>query len=391
MHFKSTFLLAALASIGSAAPVKAPVIFDFSVERTDAPKAVYLPNFQRKALSLTLKIENEYSYYLTELSVGTPGQKLKVNIDTGSSDLWVLAPSSGFKGGTFDGSKSSTFKSLNNNFFTGYADGSWCSGSYVTDDVAIGSTKIKDLQFGYATKSYIEEGILGVGYMSQEAVVQFSKGKPYDNFPEKLKKQGLIAKNAFSLYLNSLESQSGSIVFGAIDRAKYTGDLAMLDVVNADGSDTATSKPSAFFVDLKGLSVSGDSIITKSYPVLLDTGTTLIHAPGEVVNKVCLKLGGKFDPSLGVHTIDCDANVEDVQFDFGSTSVNVPGKDLIFKVDRDSDKQLCILGLNDSMGGHYILGDVFLRSAYVYFDLDDNKIGLAQVKYTEESDLQLVE
>ena len=32
-----------------------------------------------------------------------------------------------------------------------------------------------------------------------------------------------------------------------------------------------------------------------------------------------------------------------------------------------------------------ILGDNFLRSAYIVYDLDDNEISLAQVKYTSAS------
>ncbi|KGU25234.1 candidapepsin-5, partial [Candida albicans P75063] len=34
-----------------------------------------------------------------------------------------------------------------------------------------------------------------------------------------------------------------------------------------------------------------------------------------------------------------------------------------------------------------ILGDNFLRSAYVVYNLDDKKISMAPVKYTSESDI----
>ena len=34
-----------------------------------------------------------------------------------------------------------------------------------------------------------------------------------------------------------------------------------------------------------------------------------------------------------------------------------------------------------------ILGDNFLRSAYIVYDLDDNEISLAQVKYTTASNI----
>lgn len=45
----------------------------------------------------------------------------------------------------------------------------------------------------------------------------------------------MIAKAAYSLYLDSSSSSEGSILFGGIDHAKYTGDLTTIDIVPKDG------------------------------------------------------------------------------------------------------------------------------------------------------------
>jgi hypothetical protein len=46
-----------------------------------------------------------------------------------------------------------------------------------------------------------------------------------------MSKQGLINSAPFSLYLNDDDGQK-NILFGGYDKAKYSGDLQTLDVVN---------------------------------------------------------------------------------------------------------------------------------------------------------------
>src|SRR3569833_249705 len=89
------------------------------------------------------------SYTIT-LMIGTPGQKVTVQIDTGSSHLWVnpdcdnsqLSPLSipfCHSLGRFDPTQSSTNRNLSQLFVAGYV-GVNASLSLVTDDISVGCT-----------------------------------------------------------------------------------------------------------------------------------------------------------------------------------------------------------------------------------------------------------
>lgn len=370
----------------TAAPVnQTPLKLDFSVQKTiRKPNTSNANYFKHVALKsgVLLELENEYSMYIADIELGTPAQKVRVDVDTGSSDLWV--PGAGTKSdyGTYDHTKSSTYKTVSNDFQIGYGDGSQASGDWATDTITLGGATVKKFQFGDATSQTAGEGVFGIGLTGNEAA-----SKKYNNFPIELKNQGFINKVGYSLYLNSVEAKAGSVLFGAIDHAKYTGDLTSLDLVAIDDSGSKTQSPVAFFVPLDSVSAGSNKLATKSYPALLDSGTTLFYAPNDVATAIGEKYG-TYSSQLGGYAAACDAKGDDFEFNFGSTSVKVPFSDLLFKAD-DAGKQ-CIIGVLGSGSEYYILGDVFLRSSYIYYDLEGNKVSIGQVKYTEESNVELV-
>ena len=82
------------------------------------------------------------------VTIGTPGQALSLQIDTGSSDIWVevtgsqLCQSRGDPcgaSGTYDNTSSTTYHYLNSLFNIQYADGSQAAGDYATESFQIGS------------------------------------------------------------------------------------------------------------------------------------------------------------------------------------------------------------------------------------------------------------
>lgn len=44
---------------------------------------------QRRNQTVPLSLDNDVDKYMAAITVGTPGQELWVQLDTGSSDLWV--------------------------------------------------------------------------------------------------------------------------------------------------------------------------------------------------------------------------------------------------------------------------------------------------------------
>lgn len=121
------------------------------------------------------------------------------------------------------------------------------------------------------------------------------------------------------------------------------------------------------------------------FPVLLDSGTSLTYLPSDIFTE----FGNAFNAvaNSGQLIIDCGFTTSQsrgyVAFAFGDSSsivtINVPIDELIVPIPGDSKN--CLLGILESDQNTYILGDVFLRSAYVIYDLTHNQIGLAQSNY----------
>jgi hypothetical protein len=156
---------------------------------------------------ITQTLDNLKSLYFANITLGTPPQKLRMHVDTGSSDLWCNSPDSILcvtrfnscaTSGTYATSASSTYELINSNFSISYMDGTGARGDYVTDTIGIGGMTIAGFQFGVGVRSSSTEGILGIGYPSNEAQVRRGGGRPYDNLPQRMAKDGLIKSNAYS-------------------------------------------------------------------------------------------------------------------------------------------------------------------------------------------------
>lgn len=314
---------------------------------------------------LPVEIYNTGHSYTVELLVGEPKQSVGVSIDTGSSDLWIPANSAG---GVYEPTRSSTFKDLGSDFVIHYGKGD-VNGTYATENFFLTDdlVEVKNLQFGLANSTAdITTGLLGIARPNQEA----AKTK-YDNLPIQLKNQGIIDKVAYSLYLNSPSAASGTILFGAIDRAKYKGELAKQEL--AGTKYLATTVKSADY--------GGKSYSTPFEPIL-DSGATIIYLPQDLASAVQAELGADGDEGV----VSCDQPSDKyLTLNFEGTSVSIPYTELVWPAYYE-----CVPAVRGPVKGQVILGDVFLRHAYVYYDLEENYLSLAPVNYTTESDIQIV-
>lgn len=245
---------------------------------------------------------------------------------------------------------------------------------------------------------------MGVGFNTSEAADTI-----YPNIIDLMVEQGLINTRAYSLWLDDLSASTGQVLFGGIDTAKYDGDLSILPLLAAEGK-----KPDSFAVRLDGISVGHKGAMTSitssefAIPVILDSGTTHTLLPGAVVNAITNGLGAyDFTSQVGAILVDCGLRTENPDFIFGyrfgnSTSgptINVnlselildfPGLDQSLVEDTfKSWDSVCYLAIADSSTYTkqpiYLLGDTFLRSAYVVYDIDNSEIGIAQSNFNSET------
>lgn len=344
---------------------------------------------RRKRDTLTVALDNEETLYFANVSIGTPAQNLRLHLDTGSSDLWVNVDSSALcqaRGdpcsisGTYNANDSSTYTYLNSDFNISYVDGSGSAGDYVSDTVKIGGTTLTGQQFGIGYESSSQEGILGIGYPINEVAVQYNGGKTYSNVPQSLVKAGAINTNAYSLWLNDLDASTGSILFGGVNTEKYTGSLETIPIVETQGVYAE------FIIALTAVGANGTagSIVNKqAIPALLDSGSSLMYLPNDITQSIYDSVGASYDSEQGAAFVDCDLANSDGSLDltFSSPTIKVPMNELVIVAGIDRGKEVCILGIGPAGSSTPVLGDTFLRSAYVVYDLAKNEISLAQTNF----------
>lgn len=272
-----------------------------------------------------------------------------------------------------------------------YADGTDAYGIWGTDDVRFGNVTVKDLSFAIANETSSNVGVLGIGLSGLETTYSSSYGGnyQYENLPLKLKSQGTIEKAAYSVYLGKKDAKSGSILFGAVDSAKYTGELQTVQIVNTM-KNLGYSEAIKLEIIVNGLSFndSGSEIdITSSeYTAVLDTGSTYSYFPTSLLKLVGETLNGQYSSSLGAYIVDCVDDDDDSYYftiDFSGVKIQVPLSNVVTEYSTGK----CFLSILQQPKEYILFGDNVLRSAYLVYDLEDFEISLAQVKYTTEEDI----
>ena len=152
------------------------------------------------------------------MTVGTPGQPFSVQLDTGSSDIWIPSANSDAceeeaevcqELGQYDESASSSFVQVaQGQFEIQYQDNSQITGDYINETLAIGNTVIKDMTMGLALQATRAFGIMGIGYDADESIAAQDPTSVYPNIISQLKDQGKISTLAYSLWLNDLSMEA---------------------------------------------------------------------------------------------------------------------------------------------------------------------------------------
>ncbi|GME84482.1 unnamed protein product [Ambrosiozyma monospora] len=267
----------------------------------------------------------------------------------------------------------------------------------------IQGVEVNDVQFAQCDEANDVFGVLGIGYKDLEATNDDFHGEPiftYDNLPVMMKNQGLIHKNVYSIYDDAGTGSAAVLLFGAIDHAKYIGDLGLFPVA----SDSITLR-----VYLNGIymgSSNGDSNVTigtGSVRVLLDTGAPMTSFPSNVLDAILDQIDGynatsadadgDADGGRTIYIAEC-SSLEDqtITFDFMGYQLTVPLSGFVVEKSVSGSKSECILGFDLADYSDYIFGESFLRNAYVVFDLDDNElaIGLVNTECPCDNDIEVI-
>ncbi|KAI5210417.1 acid protease [Aureobasidium subglaciale] len=395
MKHISTLALAASTIIGAEAITlqkrtnEAPKVVEYEIQRKTVKDPLKRDRLRRRQNTISATLDNEQTLYFANASLGTPAQDFRLHIDTGSSDLWVNVATSAqcentqqydcATSGTYAPNSSSTYEYVNSLFNISYVDGSGSSGDYATDVFRIGGATLENQQFGIGYVSSSEEGILGIGYPTNEAILQYSR-ETYVNVPQKMMQSGLINTNAYSLWLNDLDASTGSILFGGVNTEKYTGSLQTLPILTEQGIHAE------FIIALTGVGYNGqeNSIASNvNTAALLDSGSSLMYLPDDITASIYRMTGAKYSADYGAAFIDCNQryNETTIDFTFSSPTIRVSMSELVIVMGYQGRTPVCILGISPAQGTTPVLGDTFLRSAYVVYDITNNEISLAQTNF----------
>lgn len=381
------------------------------------------------------------------VTVGNPPQEQVVILDTGSSDLYFDSSTAntckqtglhGCRGGTFDHSASSTYGIVYQSpaFNTTFGDGSTATGPFAEDTVGIGDVRIDGVQFGVADEvestTGFAVGLMGLGYSQNEA-----SQRQYPNIPEVLASSGEINSRLYSIYLNDIgmykplaESfdgekvfteapgeTSGSVLFGGIDKSKYTGPLVTLNLLPSLISESILQ----FVTTVTGLSATVDDKQTEifsggtdsvdaytnndiSLPVLLDTGSSAWSIPEDYYTRGILPLFPFVDENGVCDCAHRDSNNSITVTFGGKIDINVPTRQFIVPLydpltnkpqvlDSAGKVHACAFMLvpaGPSSQRFLTLGDAVLRSIYAVFDLDNGQVSLAQAALNSSSEPDIV-
>ncbi|CAK7213936.1 hypothetical protein SCUCBS95973_001967 [Sporothrix curviconia] len=362
---------------------------------------------QRRTASYAgaLLTNHSYTSYLIDLEIGTPPQTISLQVDTGSSNMWMNVNCDNAADvefckvqPQFNADDSSTWKPLNETLTLTYGSGN-VTINQGADVVRIpaaegGSTiTISSLQFGVIEQSYsVSNGLIGVSFGELGEVTEFP------NIIDQLALSNLTNGRVFSLALGNLtnvQAADGVLIFGGIDTKKFVGDLVPLPNLPVQKTDPFPIP--RYWVNMDSISINGtevvpghDNLTTTNTPitspqvfsdingpVILDSGTSFLQLPTTFMESIAKAMGGTvYDDTV---IVDCAWQLSpgSLQFVFGESNtdyvvIDVPLGSIVL-----GDSGSCGLGVQSSDGDNMIMGDILLRQAYCLFDQDKEYIYMA--------------
>ncbi|CAO3598284.1 unnamed protein product [Absidia cylindrospora] len=253
------------------------------------------------------------------------------------------------------------------------------------------------------------DGLLGLGYPDLTSSAHQKNGSAYTPFVFNLMQQNLIKDPVFSIYLNSANEQNwaGEIIFGGVDSTKYSGNISYVPVQQITAASASSSSYMFWVVYGQGVAVNGGKgtkppniQYATPLPTIIDTGTTLSYLPEQMVLAIVEAIVGpgsnyQQDPTTGMYVLDCSVANQKTTIQLQMTSSSAASKTPVV-IDASINDVL----MKDQLGNCYLaiapsdatspfgansalIGQSILRSAYMVFDMGQNRIGFAPSIFSE--------
>jgi len=320
-----------------------------------------------------MEVIHKTAYWGT-VTMGTPPQEFKVIFDTGSGNLILPAKSCDMPGCNphtkYDPAGSSSASQVVNEKGEGSTEISFgtgdITGDYYKDKFCLGSSLCSEVRFIASTQQSPEpfsetpfDGILGMGFKD------LSMGEGF-NIVDDLNGGGQLPQSTFAFFLT--DDGSSEITFGG-----YRPEMIASDIVWAH-----VDRESYWQVGVDDITFDNKDtgLCDGGCQVAVDTGTSMLAGPSDLVDKLSSKLGAKDDCSNF-------ASLPRIGFKIGNKVLNLAPEDYMDKSSGDCSFSLMSLDVPPPKGPLFIFGDPFLRRFVTIYDRAGPKVGFAVAKHAE--------
>ncbi|KAK8108295.1 uncharacterized protein PG998_010308 [Apiospora kogelbergensis] len=348
---------------------------------------------------LPLSLYESGIVYLMDVNLGSPGQTVEVVVDTASYELYVnpdcaraANPAFCAGAGRYDARGSGTAENLTTRFGVSFGSGGY-AGTYFCDTLTLGddSWPVANQQFGVATASaYVWAGMIGLGYGE-------GYNTQYPALLDRLAEDEYISQRVFSVGLGGASGGNSDIIFGGVDYHKFEGWMEPVEIWPSPAEQMQQFGQVGYWVNLTSLGHTrpGQSSTEQLTPagftrmMLLDTGSTFSYMDAEIVAALGQQFEATLDEQQGIYYVSCsylngteeddDEGSGHVHFGFNQGGVVIDVKYEDFIVDLGGR---CALGVQSADVGatSWVLGDTFIRGAYMVFDQYYDAVWLANYR-----------
>merc|ERR1719201_3035147 len=320
--------------------------------------------------------------FFGKLSIGSPGQTFSVVFDTGSGNLLVPADDCKSEacmahdrfmqakspsmrevycdGTPYDENQEAPHDEVTITFGTGEI---W--GRCLQDDICVGTVCDRG-SFIAATyesrnpfKSFAFDGVLGLGLLSM------SQGEDF-NLMHRMGLKRSLRQSLFSVFLSDSDAEHSEVTFGEVKQDHLASSIFWVDV----------SRDSGYWeVQMEDVTLDNHpQELCTNCNVAVDTGTSELAGPSDVMDKLAQKLNvlvdcSNFDqlPKLG--------------FIIGRHILNLEPHDYVDNDGQRCDVSLMPLDVPPPKGPLFVFGIPFLQKFYTVYDEANRQVGFGVAKH----------
>ena len=253
------------------------------------------------------------------------------------------------------------------------------SGDLVTDTLTVNGATVSNMPFGI-TYAIAHKNVLGLGYII---------GKDpnfYKSVPQALTDSGQINSPAYSLWMDSPAGRTGRLLFGGINTAKYIGELHTMPIPAVDGVHyLPTVLATGIALQRYSSSTMSTNYISDvQLRMVLGVGTYNTYLPDMVVDAIYKELGTYWDDWAQKGRLNCSKKQEGyiITLNLSGFEMHFPVRDLI----DNGNGETCHLSIRPCLGEAAVLGNDFMRLAYVVVDFANNEISMARTNFSPGED-----